>query len=691
MRNTADLSVSSKSPGFKIRGAFPLIDSPKDTYIWEANTSHTISWTTTGSIGQVDILYSTDNFSSAITPIASSYANTGSCSWGVPNLVSNNVKIRIRDTNDPTLVYKDMTDPFDIVARIQVTKPLLNDIYRTGELYQVKWRTWGPVPNIQIQVSTDLAHSTWETIDPAMMPITNNSSADGSIEGVYNWTIPMNKMSENVLIRVQDSRYPLLAYGESGQFKIKGSIKVLAPVLNDEYIVFKSGTYETKYNITWVVSGTGVGDVKLQYFMPGEYPASPTNITTLTPLQGANTYQWEVPDRIASGVRVRVIQANDSLTLDDSQTFYIKGKFWMTELPKTIYTVGEGITVQWQWTGGIANVKIEYSKDGFDTPVEIRPSEVNNGSYSWQAPNDITTAEIVKLRVSSAADPNTNDTTDIPFKIRGSFSAVWPTVANTTVYVGEAKTITWTTNGTMDVVKLEYSTDDGSTWVIPPIADNLSNLGSYLWSVPDAITTTAKLRVIYKSDSSVYGVSANNFKIMGRIEVTRPTTTDHVGEFGWKVNSPEEIRWSLWGTIPNVIMELEGDQPISNSFVCAGTGVGPRNYTYNWNVWNKISTPNASWKIKISDARYASEVTDNSDNGFEVRGDLGITSPVGNEAWIVYDPIKHNVTYPITWTTTGTVDWVRLVYSKDNFATSKSMAGVVGESTRIANTTGGYQ
>ena len=73
--------------------------------------------------------------------------------------------------------------------------------------------------------------------------------------------------------------------------------------------------------------------------------------------------------------------------------------------------VGTVHDVTWTSTGSIANVRLEYSKDGFISDTHtIADSTPNDGSYSWPVPNDPSTT--VRVRVSDASNPSINDTSD---------------------------------------------------------------------------------------------------------------------------------------------------------------------------------------------------------------------------------------------------------------------------------------
>jgi hypothetical protein len=75
---------------------------------------------------------------------------------------------------------------------------------------------------------------------------------------------------------------------------------------------------------------------------------------------------------------------------------------------------------------------------------------------------------------------------------------------------GSVQEITWSSTAEIGpddgVVDLEYSTDDGASWL--PLALGQPNDGSYFWSVPQTETTKARIRV---SRSSRTGLSSDPF------------------------------------------------------------------------------------------------------------------------------------------------------------------------------------
>ncbi len=77
---------------------------------------------------------------------------------------------------------------------------------------------------------------------------------------------------------------------------------------------------------------------------------------------------------------------------------------------------------------------------------------------------------------------------------------------------GTQQTIQWETQGTIEEVLVEYSTNSGQAWtaVEPP---NEGNSGTYLWQVPDVNSTECLVRVSDVGDADVNDISDGQFTI----------------------------------------------------------------------------------------------------------------------------------------------------------------------------------
>ncbi len=79
---------------------------------WGVGSQHQIQWTTSGSVAQVNLTYSTDSFATTST-IASAINNSGSYTWTVPDDPSATAQVRVESVLSPTTVY-DVSGAFSL-------------------------------------------------------------------------------------------------------------------------------------------------------------------------------------------------------------------------------------------------------------------------------------------------------------------------------------------------------------------------------------------------------------------------------------------------------------------------------------------------------------------------------------------------------------------------------------------------
>jgi hypothetical protein len=96
-----DIFVSKLSAFVSLSGL--AVTSPNGGESWTAGSSHNIAWTTTGTVANVKLEYSTNNGTNWTTIIAS-MTNTNSYAWTVPAAVSANCLVRVSEaaTGIPT-------------------------------------------------------------------------------------------------------------------------------------------------------------------------------------------------------------------------------------------------------------------------------------------------------------------------------------------------------------------------------------------------------------------------------------------------------------------------------------------------------------------------------------------------------------------------------------------------------------
>src|SRR5207247_7189027 len=112
-------------------------------------------------------------------------------------------------------------------------------------------------------------------------------------------------------------------------------------------------------------------------------------------------------------------------------------------------------------------------------------------SYTRREQNAI--AVTVRVQITNLVDPTINTSSEANFKIKSALTVTAPNGAETWI-VGENRNITWTRIGSIANVKLEYSTDGGTTYPNVITASTPASAGSYAWLIPDPISAPLMVR-----------------------------------------------------------------------------------------------------------------------------------------------------------------------------------------------------
>jgi len=180
-------------------------------------------------------------------------------------------------------------------------------------------------------------------------------------------------------------------------------------------------------------------------------------------------------------------------------------------------------------------IKLEYSIDGGTIWTTIAAATANDGTENWTVPS--TNSSNCKIRIT-ATDLATN-TNNV---VGGTFTITYSIVTDTTAPVatlnspngGEtwennvAHTITWTATDNITAaasirIKLEYSTDGGTTW--PDIIADMANDGFYSWTPTGINSSNVLLKVTATDAASLTGSDISNNVFTISTPVSYPTSS----------------------------------------------------------------------------------------------------------------------------------------------------------------------
>ncbi len=626
---------------FSIFSASYNLRTPNGNENYIVGNQMPIHWDVTGSATTSRLEYSIDGGTNWVL-IYSSTQNDGDYLWTVPNNPSLTCKVRISNPSDPT--DYDVSDTFFVISRpeIFIRKPVSNDILIIGENYPIHWDWTGVFSNVKIEYTTD-GGTNW-------VVITSSTPNDGE----YIWTVP-NAPSNQCKIRITNTSDPNSFAVTQNSFSIaNNSVKLISPNGGEQYI---TGKY---YPIYWEWSGS-FSTVKLEY--SADSGNIWTSITTSTTNDGS--YSWLIPSiNPSSKCLLKITNTSNPAVYDISDyPFSILSTSLTLITPNggETFVAGTKANISWDWEGSIANVKLEYSSDGGTNWNSIVTSTTNDGSYLWTVPN-ISTSNLL-LRITNVNDVNCYDISNSTSTIvTAQIDVTFPNGSEQLV-VGEKYPISWNWSGTFSNVKIEYSTNNGSSWSTVDASD--PNDGSFVWTVPSTPSNQCIIKISDAANSSVYDISNSTFTIKKpEIKIIKMNGNDTL-----IASNKYPIVWQSEGTISNVNIEYSTNNGSTwNTIVTSTTNDG----SY---VWTVPSTPSSNYLLKITNS---SDVTsyDISDATFIVLSPaLNLLSPKGGETF------KIGEKYPILWSSNSDFSSVNIDYSSDggtswnNIASSEANDG----------------
>lgn len=120
------------------------------------------------------------------------------------------------------------------------------------------------------------------------------------------------------------------------------------------------------------------------------------------------------------------------------------------------------------------------------------------------------------LRNTTAARKKLSDAIGVTFS-EESLTLLSPN-GGESINGGATYNITWSSTGLTPAVQLEYSIDNGHSWVL--ISNSIPNTGSYAWAVPNIGTWKAKIRIADANFALVADTSSSVFKILHSVYPT---------------------------------------------------------------------------------------------------------------------------------------------------------------------------
>lgn len=547
-----------------------------------------------------------------------------------------------------------------------------------GTQQSITW-TYTNVDNIKIEYSLDNGFN-WVQITPS-----HPTSALS-----YTWTVPSIGSSQ--------ARVRITSTLQFTQDESNATFSIPVPSVN---IIYPDGGESfgagTGQYIEWLASG--LQQVRVQYTLNnggswmeiGTFPAG-NNYCNWTPPSGATSQAriraWNIEDPVNrdSSSAVFSIVNLPTINVDKFKGGLLDGYSMSSNLPDTIRVVapngGEVLSptstaaITWSYLN-IDQIKIEYSTDnGSSWNLIVNDIPASQLSYNWTVPNTPSTQ--CRLRITSLRT-GLFDISDAPFTINAAFVHVVYPNGGESFGTGTGQYIEWEFNS-VATVKLEYSTNNGSTWTTigtVPAASRYAN-----WIPPATVTTQCLIRASDNALASVNDVSSapftlftptamdlNKFKggsndgySMNSVVPDSLRLTSPNGGEVWNAASTRNISWT-YNDVDNVTIEFSLDDGITWSTLAAS--VPASQLTYSWVV---PTTPSYTCRVRVR--AIGRPIADQSDAVFIIPTSfVQITYPNGGEAfgtatgqYIEWDfsdlatlKLEYSTNNGASWTVIGTV------------------------------------
>lgn len=461
----AQSSIYDDSDGpFTILAQAVTVLSPNGGENWAVASSRNITWSSSSTIANVNIDYSTDSGSSW-TLVAANIANSGTHAWTVPNTPSTTCLMRVRDAANAGTY-----DVSDAVFSIST------------------------VPTLTISGTITMGGTGLANVVMNGLPGNPTTNASGFYSATvdYNWS---------------GTATPILA-GYTFSPENKTYTNVVANQTAQDYTATAVTTLTISGTIT--SGGTGLANVVMNG-LPGNpttntsgfYTASINYVWSGTVTPTLANYTFTPPSTTYTNVTANL---TTDYTAALNQTLVITAPN-----STSIWTPGATSTITWLKQGTQdANVKI-YLYQGISTLIKtIARKTSNDGSYDWRVHRNLQPGSDYFIRVQTVDDMISDDSDK--FSIIVPSITITAPVAGSTWQRGIMHIIAWNKEGLMNAdVKIELLNKNK---VVLTIANSTANNGSFDWTIPatQALASTYKIRIItvdnlVKGESGIFTIS----------------------------------------------------------------------------------------------------------------------------------------------------------------------------------------
>ncbi|HLP45456.1 MAG TPA: hypothetical protein VK469_05900, partial [Candidatus Kapabacteria bacterium] len=579
--------------------------SPNGGETMAVGYTYSITWASTGTITNVKIEYTRDNGSSWET-IAAAAPNTGSYNWTVPDINDSQCKIVIREAITGTPV--DASDgPFFIVKSVipaEERAALIvffnstngdnwtnNSGWKTQPLYadgfampgtEVRWHgitvmgdhvtkiemyennlSGNIPPEIGILSKLQIIYLTSNVLSgsiPSSLGNLNDLHHLYLSQNVLSGTIPLNLMKLTNLVYLELSNNRLsgnippelenlsnldVLQLDGNQFS--GSIPAaLGKLMNLGRLYLNanrlSGSIPPEFGGLVSLKDIDLSGNPLTGIIPPEFG----NLQNLGILSIASTQiSGSIPHELGTLVKLKEI--------------YLRGNQLNGDIPSELGNLHN-----------LLNLCLENNKLSGEIPTSL--TNLSNITTLNLGYNCLKSTNTTLRNWLNLHDPDWETHQDQCNSPTPTITLISPNGGENWA-VGSSYSITWSYTGTIENVKIEYTTDNGSQWTM--ITAAAPNTGFYTWTVPNAVSSLCKIKISDASLGNPWDTSDAVFSIIGKPSIHLNRTKLHFNaNKNGAVTKPQEVRISNDGGGGILNWQISSGTSWLNGSPSSGTGDG---------------------------------------------------------------------------------------------------------------------
>lgn len=280
--------------------------------------------------------------------------------------------------------------------------------------------------------------------------------------------------------------------------------------------------------------------------------------------------------------------------------------------------VGDIYKIQWS-SSNIEKIKIEYSTNGGSNWILINENiNAADGVFNWIVPNTPSKNCLVKIshQTYSAQYDQSDDIFEI-YQIQPPKITLIHPNGGERWKVGDSHKIQWNSVN-VDKVKIEYSTNSGSNWII--VKENVNADDSGIdWIVPETPSVYCLVKVSNQTDSEVFDESDSLFEIYKIIPPQLSLIQPNGGE-QLKPENSYQIKWTFSGENLRIKIYLSTDNGSNWAEISDEMDATLQSY-----IWLIPDIESEKCKIRIKDVQTDGNLVDVQSQGtFRIAKELSV-------------------------------------------------------------------